>query len=250
MGFLSVSHEDGLATVTISRGKVNAFSEPLVEEIDKCFADMQADPAVKGVILRGTGNFFSFGFDVPEFLSYSKTEFTRFITKFGDLCTRVYLFPKPVVAALNGHTVAGGCVLALPCDYRIMVRGKAKIGLNEITFGAPMFTNCVEILRSLVGDRQAERILLLGRLYSAEEARTLGLVDEAVDEVDFEERAKKIAREFTEKDSEPFRIVKRLIRKPVAERIAQGGEQSIREFVDVWYSEKTWRKLQEIKIHG
>ena len=250
MEFLSVSKEDGLATVTISRGKVNALSEPLIEEFDRCLAIIETDPAVKGIILRGDGSFFSFGFDVPEFLSYSKSEFTRFITKFIDLCTRIYLFPKPVVAALNGHTVAGGCVLALPCDYRIMVKGKARIGLNEITFGAPMFTSCVEMLRSLAGDRNAERILLLGSLYPADEARTLGLVDEAVDEADLAERAQKIARQFTEKDSEPFRIVKWLIRKPVAERIAQGGERSIREFVDVWYSEKTWRKLQEIKIRA
>ncbi len=250
MGFLCVSKEDGIATVTISRGKVNALNEPLVEEMDKCFADTEADPAVNGVILKGTGSFFSFGFDVPEFLSYSKDEFIRFLTKFSALCSRIYLFPKPVVAALNGHTVAGGCLLALTCDYRIMVKGKAKTGLNEITFGAPMFTNGVEMLRSLVGSRNAERILLLGSLYAAEEAQFLGLIDEAVDESDLEERARKVAFDYSQKDSAPFRAVKRLIRKPVADKMAQGGELSIREFVDIWYSEKTWRKLQEIKIRA
>ena len=182
MGSFSVSNEDGLATLTISRGRVNALNEPLVEEIDKFFVDMEAESAVKALVLRGAGSFFSFGFDVPEFLGYSKAQFIRFITKFDDLCTRIYLFPKPVVAALNGHTVAGGCVLALACDYRVMVKGKARIGLNEITFGAPLFTGGVEMLRSLVGDRNAERILLLGRLYSSEQAHALGLVDEEAGE--------------------------------------------------------------------
>lgn len=250
MGFLTVSNEDGLATLTISRGKVNAFNESLVEEIDKCFADMETDSAVKGVVLRGNGSFFSFGFDIPEFLGYSKAEFTRFLTKFSALCTRIYLFPKPVAAALNGHTIAGGCLLAMTCDYRIMVKGKAKIGLNEITFGAPMFTGGAEMLKSLVGNRNAERILLFGGMYSAEEAQGLGLIDEAVEEADLQERARKITLELSQKDPAPFRIVKWLIRKPVAEKMAQGGEISLREFVDVWYSENTWTKLQGIKIYG
>ncbi len=250
MGFLSVSNEDGLATVTISRGKVNALNEPLVEELDKCFADMEEDPAVRAIVLRGSGNFFSFGFDVPEFLSYSKADFTRFINKFGALCHRAYLFPKPVIGALNGHTVAGGCLLALACDYRIMVKGKARMGLNEITFGAPMFSNGAEMLRSLVGTGKAERILLLGSMYSAEEALAMGLVDEAVEGEGFEERVRKAARDFSQKDPEPFGIVKRLLRKPFADRMTENGEQSIREFVDVWYSEKTWKNLEAIRIHS
>jgi enoyl-CoA hydratase/carnithine racemase len=250
MGFLNVSKEEGLATLTISRGKVNALSEPLVEELDKCFQDLEADPSVRAVVLRGTGSFFSFGFDIPEFLSYSKVEFTRFLTKFGALCTRLYLFPKPLVAALNGHAIAGGCLLAMTCDYRVMVAGKAKIGLNEITFGAPMFTDGVEMLRSLTGDRNAERILLFGAMYSAGEAQAMGLVDEAAEEVHLEERAAKAALALAQKDPEPFRIVKWLLRKPVAEKMARGGEDSVREFVDVWYSETTWGKLQQIKIHA
>lgn len=250
MGFLSVSNEDGLATVTISRGKVNALSEPLVEELDKCFADMEEDRAVRAIVLRGSGNFFSFGFDVPEFLSYSKADFTRFIHKFGALCQRAYLFPKPLIGALNGHTVAGGCLLALTCDYRIMVKGKARMGLNEITFGAPMFSNGVEMLRSLVGTGKAERILLLGSMYSAEEAQVMGLVDEAVEGEGFEERVRKAARDFSQKDPEPFGIVKRLLRKPFADKMTENAEQSIREFVDVWYCENTWKNLQAIRIHS
>ncbi len=250
MGFLTVSNNEGLATLTISRGKVNAFSEPLVDEFSTCFRDMESDPSVKAVILRGTGSFFSFGFDIPEFLNYSKDEFTRFLTKFSALCDQVYLFPKPVVAALNGHTIAGGCLLAMTCDCRVMVKGKAKIGLNEITFGAPMFTGGVEMLRSLVGDRNAERILLLGAMYPAEEALAMNLVDEAVEEADFEERVKTVALELARKDSEPYRIVKWLLRKPIVRKMADGAQESLREFVDVWYSESTWTKLRQIKIHG
>ncbi|MDR3569530.1 MAG: enoyl-CoA hydratase/isomerase family protein [Syntrophobacteraceae bacterium] len=250
MGFVSVANDAGLATITLSRGRVNALNEPMVEEIDKWFADIEPDAAIKGVVLRGAGSFFSFGFDVPELLGYSKDEFVRFLRKFNSLCAKIYLYPKPVIAALNGHAVAGGCLLALTCDYRIMVKGKARIGLNEITFGAPMFSGGVEMLTSLVGNRNGERVLLLGAMYSAEKAQAMGLVDEAADDAGIAERVKEISHQFCQKDPEPFRIVKRLIRKPVAEKMSQGGENSIRDFADIWYSENTWRKLQEIKIHG
>jgi enoyl-CoA hydratase/carnithine racemase len=100
---------------------------------------LAADADVKAVVLSGKGNFFSFGLDVPEFLQYAKDDFIRFVTKFADLYTYIFVYPKPVIAALNGHTVAGGCMLATACDYRVMVSGKARISLNEIKFGSSLF---------------------------------------------------------------------------------------------------------------
>ena len=103
MEFLSVSKEDGLATITLCRGRVNAFNEPMIEEISCCFRDLEDDDSIRAIILGGSGKFFSFGFDIPEFLSYSKDEFLRYLTKFSSLYTRIFLYPKPVVAALNGQ---------------------------------------------------------------------------------------------------------------------------------------------------
>jgi len=250
MEFSSVSKEDGIAAITICRGKVNAFNEPMIEEISSCFSDLERDESIRAIILGGTGKFFSFGFDIPEFLSYSKDEFIRYLTGFTGLYTRIYLYPKPVVAALNGHTIAGACMLALACDYRIMVSGKAKISLNEITFGSSVFAGSVEMLRCLVGEKSAERILLTGSMYSAEEARSLGLVDELADDSHLQERAGKVAGDFARQDPVAFKSIKGLLRKPIAEKMTAGEERSIREFVDIWYSEQTWRKLQEIRIHS
>lgn len=250
MEFLSVSKEDGLATITMRRGKVNAFNESMIEEISNCFADLETDGSVRAIIFRGTGKFFSFGFDIPGFLSYSKDEFIRYLTKFTGLYTRIFLYPKPVVAALNGHTIAGGCMLALACDHRVMASGKARISLNEITFGSSVFAGSVEMLRWLVGERSAESILLTGGMYSAEEARHLGLVDEVADDIHLLERAGKAADDLARKDPAAFKSIKWLLRKPIAEKMTAGEESSILEFVDIWYSEQTWKKLQEIKIHS
>ena len=119
--------EERIATLALSRGKVNALDEETVHELAQQLRRLAGEAQIRGVVLTGQKSFFSFGFDIPEFLSYSRQRFTFFLEQFTDLYTELFLFPKPVVAALNGHTVAGGCMLALACDKRLMVRERAKI---------------------------------------------------------------------------------------------------------------------------
>ena len=249
MSFMHVSKDGEIATVTLSRGKVNALNEPMVEELTKSFEDLATDNEVKSIIFTGTGKFFSFGFDVPEFLNYSKSDFIRYLEKFTNFYTYLFLFPKPVVGALNGHTIAGGCMLATACDFRLMVTGKARISLNEITFGAPVPAGSVEMLKYCAGSRNAQSILYSGAMYSAEEAFELGLVDQVSSEDALAEDARKVAQELAQKDSSAFRSIKHLLRKPVAEQMIKREKDAILEFVDIWYSEQTWENLKEIKIY-
>jgi enoyl-CoA hydratase/carnithine racemase len=158
MEFVLVSKDDGIATVTLSRRKVNALNEAVIEELNACLKELEGAADVRGVILTGRGKFFSFGFDIPEFLSLPKESFARYLTKFTDLYRYMFLYPKPLVAALNGHTIAGGCMLATACDYRLMISGKARISLNEITFGSSVFAGSVELLRYWTGDKNAQTI--------------------------------------------------------------------------------------------
>jgi enoyl-CoA hydratase/carnithine racemase len=246
---MHVSKDGEIATVTLSRGKVNALNEPMVEELTKSFEDLATDNEVKSIIFTGTGKFFSFGFDVPEFLNYSKNDFIRYLEKFTNFYTYLFLFPKPVVAALNGHTIAGGCMLATACDFRLMVTGKARISLNEITFGAPVPAGSVEMLKYCAGSRNAQSILYSGAMYSAEEAFQLGLVDQVSSEDALAEDARKVAQELAQKDSSAFRSIKHLLRKPVAEQMIKREKDAILEFVDIWYSEQTWENLRAIKIY-
>jgi len=249
LSFMHVSKDVEIATVTLSRGKVNALNEPMVEEITKSFEDLAIDNEVRSIIFTGSGKFFSFGFDVPEFLSYPKNDFIKYLEKFTNLYTYVFHFPKPIVAALNGHTIAGGCMLATACDYRLMVTGKAKISLNEITFGSPVLAGSVEMLRYCVGSRNAQSILYSGAMYSAEEAFQLRLVDQVSSEDDLTEDARKVAQELAQKDSSAFRSIKHLLRKPAAEQMIKREKDAILEFVDIWYSEQTWENLKTIKIY-
>ena len=246
---MHVSKDGEIATVTLSRGKVNALNEPMVEEITKSFEDLAIDNEVRSIIFTGSGKFFSFGFDVPEFLNYSKSDFIRYLEKFTNFYTYLFLFPKPIVAALNGHTIAGGCMLATACDFRLMVTGKAKISLNEITFGSAVLAGSVEMLKYCVGSRNAQSILYSGSMYSAEEAFQLGLVDQVSSEDALKEDARKVAQEFAQKDSSAFRCTKHLLRQPAAEEMIKREKDAILEFVDIWYSEQTWENLKAIKIY-
>lgn len=249
MGFVRVSKDEGIVTLTLTRGKVNALNEPLVEELEGCFENLEKDKTVMSVILTGKGKFFSFGFDIPEFMSYSKDAFIKYVKKFTNLYTYMFMFSKPIIAALNGHTIAGGCMLATACDYRIMVSGKAKISLNEISFGSSVFAGSVEMLKFCVGQKNAELILYSGTLYSADEALKLGLIDQVSSEDNFTDEVRKIADDFAQKNMVAFSSIKGLLRKPIAERMIKREKDSIREFIDIWYSEKTWQNLKEIKIH-
>jgi enoyl-CoA hydratase/carnithine racemase len=246
---MHVSKDVEIATVTLSRGKVNALNEPMVEELTKSFEDLAIDNEVRSIIFTGSGKFFSFGFDVPEFLNYSKSDFIIYLEKFTNFYTYLFLFPKPIVAALNGHTIAGGCMLATACDFRLMVTGKAKISLNEITFGAPVLAGSVEMLKYCVGSRNAQSILYSGAMYSAEEAIQLGLVDQVSSEDALTEDARKVAQELAQKDSSAFRCTKHLLRKPAVEEMIKREKDAILEFVDIWYSEQTWENLKAIKIY-
>jgi enoyl-CoA hydratase/carnithine racemase len=155
-----------------------------------------------------------------------------------------------VIAALNGHTIAGGCMMAIACDCRIMVPGKSKISLNEIDFGSSLFAGSVELMKLWLGQRNAETAMLGGTMFSPEEAHRLGLIDQIVAPEELEGEADKIARRLAEKDPAAFRSIKKLLRKPLADEMKKREKDSILEFVEIWYSEATWKKLQDKQIRG
>ena len=249
MNFVEVKKSDGIATVVLTRGKVNALNGMVVDELRERLETLEVDRKVGAIVLTGRGKFFSFGFDIPEFLSFTKEQFTQYLINFTHLYTYLFLYPKPVIAALNGHTIAGGCMLSLACDCRLMVEGKTKISLNEIAFGSSVFAGSTEMLRFLVGDANATKILYSGAMYSAEEARNLGLVQEVLSEENLMVQAKRLAADFASKHLSAFANIKSLLRRPVAEEMMHRERASISEFVDIWYSEPTWANLKNIKIN-
>jgi enoyl-CoA hydratase/carnithine racemase len=248
MDFIEAQKSDGIVTLMIKRGKVNALNNTVIDEMRVLLKAFERDPEVRSIILTGSGKFFSFGFDIPEFLSFTKGQFREYLVNFTDLYTYIFSYPKPVVAALNGHTIAGGCMLALACDHRVMVSGKARISLNEIGFGASVFTGITEMLRFWAGSANATEILFSGALYSAQEAKGMGLVHEVAGADALMAAARKTASGFASKYPPAFASIKSLLRRSIVEEMKRRERESIQEFVDIWYSETTWANIQNIRI--
>lgn len=246
--FVSVTADDAIATVAISRGKVNALNLAVVDQLHQILTELETDDRVRTIILTGRGPFFSFGFDIPEMFPLSRDEFADFLVRFTTLYRTIFTYPKPMLAALNGHTIAGGCMLALACDQRLMIGGKARIALNEITFGSSVFAGAVEMLRFATGSRNATAILQSGALLSAAEAHDRGLIDAAIAPEAFDDSVREAAKMLAEKPLPAFRSIKRLLRQPIAEEFAARERASIAEFVDIWYSPPTREQLQKITI--
>ena len=249
MNFILSQKSDGIATLMLRRGKVNALNGALVNELRESLKTCESDPEIKSLILTAYGKFFSFGFDIPEFLSYTKEQFTEYLVNFTDLYRYIFSYPKPVVAALNGHTIAGGCMLALACDYRVMVSGKARISLNEIGFGSSVFAGSVEMLRFWAGSTNATEVLFSGALYSAMEAKNLGLIHEVAAADELMDMASKAASGFASRYPPAFASIKLRLRRSIIEEMMRRERESIKEFVDIWYSESTWANLQNIRIY-
>jgi enoyl-CoA hydratase/carnithine racemase len=218
MNHVLIEEHGEVSILKLSRGKVNALNNELVGELRAELERLKRDPGVRSVILTGEGKFFSFGFDIPEFMDFTREAFTGFLMNLTGLYRCIFLFPKPVIAALNGHTIAGGCMLAMACDQRIMVTGRAKISLNEIAFGSSVFAGSVEILKCRVGHANAERILFSGEMFPAEEALQMGMVDRVVGEDELAGAALATAREFAARDGAAFASIKKLLHGPVVDR--------------------------------
>jgi enoyl-CoA hydratase/carnithine racemase len=248
MGSITLSRVEDVCILTLHREKVNALDRSAVLELSDRLEGCALDSSIGALVITGQGKFFSFGFDVPALYPLPEDEFTRFLQSFTSLYTNLYTFPKPVIAALNGHTIAGGCMLALACDRRLMAEGSGKISLNEVTFGATVFAGSVEMLRACVGQRHAEEILLSGTMYDPPQALNLGLIDRITSSDDLVPAAIEEARFRCSHDATAASSLKKLLREPVTEVMRLREDSSIREFVDIWYSEATRKALKRIEI--
>jgi enoyl-CoA hydratase/carnithine racemase len=248
MEFIEIDRDDGIAVATMSRGKVNAFNLAFIKELREALDSMADDAAVEGAVLTGRGKFFSFGFDVPEMYDFSPDEFTGFVEEYCESYRELFLFPKPLVAAINGHCVAGGCILALACDARVLAADVAKMALNEVTFGSSIFAGAVEMLRFAAGSTNASQVLLTGKMYKGAEAAALGLADEVAAAEQVAARACEVARTLAANGGPAFGSLKRLLREPVAKNWMRRERDAIAEFVDIWYSPATRKKTKGIQI--
>jgi enoyl-CoA hydratase len=246
---IDLRFEDGLATIALDHGPVNAIRLEMLTALDEALDRVEGDAGARALVLTGSGPFFSFGFDVPHFLDYARPEFERFLVAFTSFYTRLFAFPKPTVCAINGHAVAGGWMLAQACDARVCATGRVKLGLNEVRFGAALFSGSVEILRHLVGGRHVDRLAGSGPFLDPDEALAIGAVDELSDRAELAVRARAVAEErYGAVQAPAFAALRRLVRGPIVDGYRDREAASIERFLDVWYAPEMREALSKITI--
>jgi enoyl-CoA hydratase len=167
---------DGVALLTLDLGRGNAIDHPFIDALNAALDDVQRDDLVRALVLTGHGRAFCGGLDLLQSADFDRPALERYVDAFDGLFVRVAAFPIPVVAAVNGHAIAGGCILALAADYRIMDPGPYLIGINEVALGIPFPSGAFEISRARIPPQAWTEAFLEGRLYKPEDALRAGLV--------------------------------------------------------------------------
>ena len=180
METLKINYQNDYAVVCLDRGKGNPINITMMEEIMECFKQLAENEQVRGVVLTGKPPIFSVGLDIKELLSLDAEGTGKFFATFRSMIFDLVKFPKPMVAAVTGHSPAGGCILAICADYRIMSEGLYQIGLNEVPVGIMVTPAIFELYSFWIGRRRAYQNFLEGKLMTPQEAENYGLIDQVV----------------------------------------------------------------------
>ncbi len=215
---LELDWVDDVALLRLAHGKVNALDVELLEAIITGFGEVGEASAV---VLTGQGSSFSAGVDLHRILTSSAEEIEHFLDTLSRALLTVFTHPRPVVAAVNGHAIAGGCVLAVAADVRLMSTG--TMGLTELNVGVAFPTAALEIVRHAAGS-QAQSLILSGRLIEPAEAVEVGFIDWVVDEGQLMEEAMVEARSLARVPAETYETTKRQLHAPAMANIAREYE--------------------------
>ena len=244
MSGVRLERDGRLSTLRIDKARGNAIDEPLVEALAGAAGELARDDGVRGVLLASAHpKLFCPGLDLVALAEYDRPSLARFMSAFTVAVAALYGLPKPVVAAVSGAAVAGGCILALTADHRVLRRG-AAIGLNEVKVGVPLPWSVTRLLRASVPPQALARIALLGRNFSDEAALEAGLADELAEAEGFEALCRERLDEFADKDAPALAATKAWLREGVlAEMMAHEGER-LDAWLDRWFSPGTQERIR------
>lgn len=247
MSAIRVEKQGPLAVLRLDKPRGNAIDEALVDELTAACVALEADTAVRGVLLASAHpKLFCPGLDLVALLEYDRPAMQRFMGKFAGMVWQLYGLRKPVVAGLGGHAIAGGCILALAADHRVLARGGVQIGLNEVRIGVPLPWSVAVLLRATVPPGALARVALLGRNFADDEALEAGLADELADAAGFEDFCLRRLEEFAEKDPVAVGTTKAWLRADALREMQQDEGRLSRDWLAAWFSEPTRARIREI----
>ncbi len=245
MSTVQIEIKDGIGAIRLAGPRGNAMSEKLVADLSSALRTVGGDPSVRAILLASAHpKLFCPGLDLVSLSEVGRTEMGAFMLDFSTLMTDLFALKKPVVAAVNGAAVAGGCLLALTADWRVVKRG-AQMGLNEVKVGVPLPWSAVMLLRTAAPAFAHAAVALLGRNFEGEAAVTSGLAHEIVEAETFEATVAERLAEFAEKDAFAFGVTKGYLRGATVASMRDRETALLDEFLDGWFSEGTQARIQK-----
>jgi Delta3-Delta2-enoyl-CoA isomerase len=239
-----IEHEQ-ILELRLSRPPVNAISPELTKLL---LAAIRAAPAqgFRALVISGTPGMYSAGLDVPTLLTLDRDGITAFWNDFFALMAAVARAPIPTVAAITGHSPAGGAVISIFCDYRIMATGKYRIGLNEVQVGL-MVPEVIQLAyKRLLGAHRAERLMVAGAMVESETAHAIGLVDELAEGDQVIPRALAWCRDLLALPSEAMSGTRRMARRDLADIMSDPERFPSADFADAWFGDETQSTLRAL----
>jgi enoyl-CoA hydratase len=236
------SSSDGILTLRLAHGKASALDLELCQALQNEFETAAESRDVRAIVVTGTGSIFSAGVDLFRLVDSGKEYVLNFVESLDSMLRAIFLFPKPAVAAINGHAIAGGAILGFACDYRVMSSG--RIGVPEALVGVPFPPLALEIVRFAVPRQLLQSMLYLARTYEVADAKAMGIIDEMVSGDLVLTRGRQIAIEMAEHAPEGFRITKRQLREPFLRDAARIATVSADEIDALWAAPATHEHIR------
>ncbi len=248
---LKETMEDDIKIVTLNNGKTNPLNREMLVRLKEIIEEVDNNPSPKGIVLTGSGRFFSSGFDLPIFINFKdKSEADTFFDMEEEVLLSLFSCSKPVVAALNGHAAAGGLIYSMAADYRIVKdHPKIKIGMSEIKIGLPLTIAQDEVMRyGFDSSLKFRDVMFFGEMMDVYKAKELQIVDEVVAEDELINRAKQIISMWIDTPNRPFTRIKKLMRLDTMTRIRKKlKEEDWHEGLNCFFEEDVRQTLEFVQ---
>jgi enoyl-CoA hydratase len=241
---IQLSERAGIAIVTMIHGKANALDVEFCEAIAAQF-DKLRDAPTRAVVLTGQGRMFSAGVDLLRLSEGGAPYVQRFLPALHRLYDAVFFFPKPVVAAVNGHAIAGGCILQCCADRRIAARDGGRIGVTELLVGVPFPSLPFEIMRATTPPRHLADGMFSGATFAPDVALARGLVDELCDAAALLDRSVTVAETLAALSPKVFAQTKQQLRQPAADALERHGRRIDEASMGLWTSDETIGRIRD-----
>ncbi len=235
---------DDVVVLRLAHGKANALDYELCKTLVETFDQLEAHDD-RPVVITGRDRIFSAGVDLFRIVNEGERYLNKLFPILLDTFARLFDFQRPLVAAINGHAIAGGCVIACACDYRVATKNSGRIGVPELLVGVPFPTIAMEILRFSISNAHLQQAVYTGGTFDTEDAMRLGFIDEIADDKELLDLALHRARHFASIPKRSYTLSKRQLHEPANSRIAALASENDEAVRAVWMDPKTLDNMRD-----